>query len=166
MSPASQTIRHGASGPALNAASRSHDEIFRLTEKRPRTDDVTTGRSNSTVTGASAAPPTAPRPGSRWMLRGRLLKQPDRHAQSSPHTAQGAVRRSPEARRRPRGDLVRAVERGVDVDGSDSAVAALDLDDRRPISGQRGNRSGGLVEGPLGFGVRAEDVAILKQDDP
>ena len=35
VSPDSQTIRQGASGPALNAASRSQDGIGRFTEKRP-----------------------------------------------------------------------------------------------------------------------------------
>ena len=35
VSPSSQTIRQGASGPALNAASRLQDGIGRFTEKRP-----------------------------------------------------------------------------------------------------------------------------------
>src|SRR5580698_3550852 len=55
VSPENQTIRHGASGPALNAVTRLHEGIARFTEKRPRTEDVTTGLSNSTVTAASAA---------------------------------------------------------------------------------------------------------------
>ena len=63
VSPESQTIRQGARDPAPKAASRSQEEIGRLTENRPLTDDVTTGRSNSTVIGASAGTPTAPRLG-------------------------------------------------------------------------------------------------------
>ena len=63
------------------------------------------------------------------MIWGGLLKHPDSEVQISPATAHSAVRRAPEARRGPRFGLVRAVERGVDVDGGDGAVAALDLDD-------------------------------------
>jgi hypothetical protein len=61
--PDSQTMRQGARGPAPKAASRSQEGIGRFTENRPLTDAVTTGRSNSTVIGASAGTPTAPRLG-------------------------------------------------------------------------------------------------------
>src|ERR1700722_18271257 len=166
VSPASQTIRQGASGPALNAASRLHEGIGRFTEKRPSTDAVSTGRSNSTVIGASAETPTEPRFGIRLMICGGLAKHPDRDATISPDAAQRAVRRTPAARRPRAAALVGAVEGCVDVDCSDGSVAALDLDARLTILGQGRNRRGRLVQGSLGFGVRPEDVAIAKQDDP
>src|ERR1700693_2868171 len=94
------------------------------------------------------------------------LKPPESKADINPASATKAARRAPDAiRARPAG-LVRAVERGVDVDGSDGAVTALDLDDRLPIGGQGRHRGRRLGEGSLGFGIGAEDVAIAKQDDP
>src|ERR1700693_179007 len=166
VSPVSPPPRQGAPEPALNAASRSHDGIARFTEKRPTTELVATARSNSTVMGASAATPTDPRFGINWMIWGGLAKHPESEATIIPAPAHSAARPTADARR-PRGvALVGAVERGVDVDGGDGPVAALDLDARLPIRCQRGHRGRRLVKGSLGFGVGPEDVAIVKQDDP
>src|SRR5579859_4413595 len=100
------------------------------------------------------------------MICGGLLKHPESEADSRPASAASAVRRAPDAMRvRPAG-LVRAVERGVDVDGSDGAVTTLDFDDRLPIGGQGSHCRRRLVEGSLGFGVGAENVPIAKEDDP
>ena len=94
MLPFSQTMRHGASGPAVNAVLRLQEGIGRFTEKRPATDDVSTGRSNSTVIGASAETPTDPRFGTSSMICGGLAKHPERDATISPASPESRAPRA------------------------------------------------------------------------
>ena len=70
------------------------------------------------------------------MICGGLVKQPESVAHITAATPKRALRRAPKPMRLSPARLVRAVERGVDVDGRDLAVAALDFDDRLTIGGQ------------------------------
>ena len=99
VSPSSQTILQGASGPALNAVARSQCGIGWFTEKRPTTEPVS-HRAVELDGDRSVC-----RDADRAAIRGELDdlrgagKAPGQRGEISPDTAQSAVLRMPAARR-------------------------------------------------------------------